>query len=76
VGHKGSARVSLSTGNGNELVCFPDGSTTWTIEPRGHAYVIGNVANATAIHLTQRHRRVLALARDNSQNQRWVLQRV
>ena len=38
--HRGSSDVPLSTGNGNELVCVPDGSsTTWTIEPRGNAYV-------------------------------------
>ncbi|KAF8433666.1 WD40-repeat-containing domain protein [Boletus edulis BED1] len=73
-GHKGDSDVPLSVGSANTLVCVPGGGhTTWTIEPRGDAYVIGNAEGATAIHLQKRHRRVSVSVRNNSQNQRWML---
>ena len=41
MGRRGSLDVPLVARNGNELICVPDGdSTAWTIEPRGHAYVL------------------------------------
>ena len=70
---RGNEDVPLSTGNANALVCAPGGKyTTWTIEPRGDAYVsaftpyrpftylnrIGNAVDATAIHLIQGHQSV------------------
>ena len=37
---RGNEDVPLSTGKANSLVCVPGGGyTTWTIEPRGDAYV-------------------------------------
>ncbi|KAH7909830.1 hypothetical protein BJ138DRAFT_1088773 [Hygrophoropsis aurantiaca] len=53
-GIMGPNNASLSVGNANALVCVPNGRpTTWTIEPRGIPYVIGNVANTTVIRLNQ-----------------------
>ena len=41
MGRRGSLDVPLVARNGNELICVPDDdSTAWTIEPRGHAYVL------------------------------------
>jgi len=77
VGHRGNSAVPLCTGDGNELICDSEGEhTTWTIEPRGETYVIGNTANATVMHFTQRPLHVSAFLRNNTQNQRWVLERV
>lgn len=39
LGHRQGSDVPLSTRNGNELVCVPDDNITWSIEPRGSAYV-------------------------------------
>ncbi|KAF8124166.1 WD40-repeat-containing domain protein [Boletus edulis] len=72
--HRGNSDA-LSVGNANALVCFSGGRhATWTIEPRGDSYVIGNAEDTTAIHLTQPSRTVSVAPRDNSQNQRWVLE--
>ncbi|KAG6369576.1 WD40-repeat-containing domain protein [Boletus reticuloceps] len=64
-GHKGDSDVPLSVGSANALVCVPDGGhTTWTIEPRGDAYVIGNAEGPMAIHLPKRHRQVSVSVRN------------
>lgn len=40
MGRAGDSCVPLSTGSANALVCAPGcRNTTWTIEPRGDAYV-------------------------------------
>ncbi|KAF8129776.1 WD40-repeat-containing domain protein [Boletus edulis] len=71
-----SIDIPLTTGNANVLVSPDLEHTTWTIEPRGDAYVIGNPSDATAIHRTQDHHTVSVLLRDNTPNQRWVFERV
>ncbi|KAG6372522.1 quinon protein alcohol dehydrogenase-like superfamily [Boletus reticuloceps] len=72
---KGNQDIPLTTGNANVLVSPDLEYTTWTIEPRGDAYVIGNASDATAIHRTQDHT-VSVLLRNNTPNQRWVFERV
>ncbi|KAG6372090.1 WD40-repeat-containing domain protein [Boletus reticuloceps] len=72
---KGNQDIPLTTGNANVLVSPDLEYTTWTIEPRGDAYVIGNASDATAIHRAQDHT-VSVLLRNNTPNQRWVFERV
>ncbi|KAF8123133.1 WD40-repeat-containing domain protein [Boletus edulis] len=65
---------ALSVGNTGASVCISGGRrTTWTIEPRGDSYVIGNAEDATAIHLRALFHDASVARRDNSQYQRWVL---
>ena len=52
MGCRQDSDAPLSAGDGNTLVCVPgNGHTTWTIEPRGDAYVSAFIRYIFAVHL-------------------------
>lgn len=51
MGSDGNSDVKLSIGKDNELVCVPDGRT-WTIDPRGDAYVSAFTPVSRLIYLS------------------------
>ncbi|KAF8129623.1 hypothetical protein EV363DRAFT_1451171 [Boletus edulis] len=76
---RGNSNVLLTIGIRNAVVAGSR-ATTWTFEPRGeprgNAYVIGNAVNATAIQLAPNRQSVSVYPRNNSANQRWILEPV
>ncbi|KAF8129633.1 acyl transferase/acyl hydrolase/lysophospholipase [Boletus edulis] len=59
-----NSKAPLSVGIRNALVTGRR-STTWTFEPRGDAYVIGNAANAAAIQLAPNNQSVSVFPRNS-----------